>query len=145
MSVLPRSKVRAALLILISLFFLFAGVSHFTNPGFFVSIVPPYLPAHLELVYLSGVFEILGGLGVLLPATRRWAGWGLIALLFAVYPANVHMAMHPEPFVAQGTPLSALYLRLPFQFVFMALVWWATKPEALDVRHEPATPARAAS
>ena len=145
MAWLPRNRVRAALLLLASLFFLFAGVSHFTSPGFFVSIMPPYLPAHLELVYLSGVFEILGGLGVLLPATRRWAGWGLLALLVAVYPANVHMALNPESFVAEGTPLWALYLRLPFQFVFMAWVWWATKPEAPDLRPEPAAPARAAS
>jgi uncharacterized membrane protein len=142
---LPRSRVRAALLLLASLFFVFAGVSHFTNPDFFVSIVPPYLPAPLALVYVSGVFEILGGLGVLLPATRRWAGWGLLGLLVAVYPANVHMALSPEPFVAEGTPLWALYLRLPFQFVFMAWVWWATKPEAADLRPEPAVRARAAS
>jgi uncharacterized membrane protein len=142
---LPRSRVRAALLLLASLFFVFAGVSHFTNPDFFVSIVPPYLPAPLALVYVSGVFEILGGLGVLLPATRRWAGWGLLGLLVAVYPANVHMALSPEPFVAEGTPLWALYLRLPFQFVFMAWVWWATKPEAADLRPEPAARARAAS
>jgi uncharacterized membrane protein len=139
---LPRSRVRAALLLLASLFFVVAGVSHFTNPDFFVSIVPPWLPAHLELVYVSGVFEILGGLGVLLPATRRLAGLGLLALLVAVYPANVHMAVNPEPFVAQGTPLWALYLRLPFQFVFMAWVWWATRPEAPDLRPEPARAAR---
>jgi uncharacterized membrane protein len=139
---LPRSRVRAALLLLASLFFVVAGVSHFTNPDFFVSIVPPWLPAHLELVYVSGVFEILGGLGVLLPATRRLAGLGLLALLVAVYPANVHMAVNPEPFVAQGTPLWALYLRLPLQFVFIAWVWWATRPEAPDLRPEPAAPAR---
>jgi uncharacterized membrane protein len=139
---LPRSRVRAVLLLLASLFFVVAGVSHFTNPDFFVSIVPPWLPAHLELVYVSGVFEILGGLGVLLPATRRLAGLGLLALLVAVYPANVHMAVNPEPFVAQGTPLWALYLRLPLQFVFIAWVWWATRPEAPDLRPEPAAPAR---
>ena len=132
------------LLYVMGLFYVVAGVNHFLNPDFYVAIMPPYLPAHLELVYLSGVFEVLGGLGVLLPATRRRAGWGLIALLIAVYPANVHMAMNPEPFVAQGTPLWGLYLRLHFQFVFMALVWWATKPEAPDVRREPATPATTA-
>jgi uncharacterized membrane protein len=127
---LPRGRLRLVLLLLLSLFFLFAGVSHFTNPDFFVSIMPPYLPAHLELVYLSGVFEILGGLGVLHPATRRWAGLGLVALLIAVFPASLHMAMNPEPFVAGGTPLWALHLRLPFQLVFVAWAWWATKPES---------------
>lgn len=144
MTALPRSKVRLVLLVLLSLFFLFAGVSHFTNPDFFVSIMPPYLPAHLELVYLSGVFEILGGLGVLLPATRRWAGWGLIALLVVVFPANLHMALNPEPFVAGGTALWKLYLRLPFQLVFIAWVWWATKPESTAEARSAAMPARAA-
>jgi len=142
---MPRSKIRLVLLILLALFFALAGVSHFRNPDFFVSIMPPYLPAQLELVYLSGVFEILLGLGVLLPATRRWAGWGLVALLFAVYPANVHMALNPDPFVAQGTPLWALYLRLPLQFVFMAWAWWVTKPEAARDPRDAAAPARAAS
>ena len=69
----------------------------------------------------------------------------MLALLVAVYPANVHMALNPEPFVAEGMSLWALYLRLPFQFVFMAWVWWATKPEAADLRPEPAVHARAAS
>lgn len=144
MTALPRSKVRLVLLVLLSLFFLFAGVSHFTNPDFFVSIMPPYLPAHLELVYLSGILEILGGLGVLHPATRRWAGWGLIALLVAVFPANLHMALYPEPFVAGGTALWTLYLRLPFQLVFIAWAWWATKPESAPEVVGAATQARAA-
>ena len=142
---MPRSKIRLVLLILLALFFVLAGVSHFRNPDFFVSIMPPYLPAQLELVYLSGVFEILLGLGVLLPATRRWAGWGLVALLFAVYPANVHMALNPDPFVAQGTPLWALYLRLALQFVFVAWAWWATKPEGRVHPRDAAAPASAAS
>lgn len=130
MPALPRSKARALLLIVLAIFFVYAGASHFRNPDFYVSIMPPWLPAHLELVYVSGVFEILGGLGVLIPATRRLAGWGLVALLLAVYPANVQMAVNPEPFVARGMPLWGLYLRLPLQFVFIAWVWWATKAEA---------------
>lgn len=136
MAALPRSKVRLALLVLLAIFFVSAGVSHFANPDFFVSIMPPWLPAHRELVFASGAFELLGGLGVLLPATRRLAGWGLAALLLAVYPANIQMAVSPEPFVAQGTPLWALWLRLPVQFVFIAWAWWATKPEtSIEPRH----------
>ena len=110
-------------LIALALFFCLAGVNHFTDPDFFVAIMPPYLPAHLELVYVSGVFEILGGLGLLLPALRKKAGIGLLALLVAVYPANIHMAMHPELFSAVDPGF--LYLRLALQFVFGWLVWWA--------------------
>jgi uncharacterized membrane protein len=110
----------------VGLFFIIVGITHFTSPDFFVSIVPPYLPAPLALVYVSGFFEILGGLGVLFPATRTLAGYGLLALLVAVYPANIHMAMNPGDF--PDIPPAALYARLPFQFVFAWVVWWATRP-----------------
>ncbi len=123
----PAAWPRRIALAVVSVFFTFAGVTHFTNPGFFVAIVPPWLPAHLELVYISGVFEILGGLGVLLAATRQKAGYGLIALLVAVYPANIHMALHPELF--PDMTATALYLRLPMQFVAAWLVWWAACDE----------------
>jgi uncharacterized membrane protein len=89
--------------------------------------MPPYLPAHRDLVALSGAFEVLGGLGVLPRATRAAAGWGLMALLVAVYPANLHMALHPERF--PSLPVVALYARLPLQFVFIAWAYWATRPE----------------
>jgi len=88
--------------------------------------MPPYLPAHLALVYVSGVFEILGGIGVLVPRVRSMAGWGLVALLVAVFPANLHMAMHPELF--PGFSSGALYARLPFQLFFLWWAWWATRP-----------------
>ena len=124
---LPRSPLKRIALLLLALFFVAAGVTHFTNPGFFVDIVPPALPAPLALVYVSGVFEIAGGLAVLWPASRAVAGVGLVLLLLAVYPANLYMAFAPERFVAQGTPLWALYARLPMQFVFIAWAWWATR------------------
>ena len=85
-------KVRQLGLGACALFFVAVGVTHFTHPAFFLKIMPPALPAHLALVYLSGAFEILGGLGLLVPRTRRFAGWGLIALLIAVFPANLYMA-----------------------------------------------------
>jgi uncharacterized membrane protein len=127
---LPRSLPKRLALLLLALFFVAAGVTHFTSPEFFVAIVPPGLPAPLALVYVSGAFEILGGLGVLWPGVRAAAGVGLVALLVAVYPANLYMALSPERFVAQGTPLWALYARLPLQFVFLAWAWWATRPDA---------------
>ena len=109
---------------LIAAIFVGAGVMHFIKPKLFAAIVPPFLPNALLLVYLSGVAEILGGLGVLIPAFRVWAGWGLIALLVAVFPANVYMAMEAEKF---GIAPVWLWLRLPLQFVLIAWVWWATK------------------
>lgn len=127
MSFLPPTLGRRIALFAVAGFFCFAGVGHFTNSEFFIAIVPPYLPAARALVYVSGVFEILGGLGVLHPRLRRLAGYGLLALLVAVYPANVHMALHPELF-PDVSPM-ALYLRLPFQFAFAAIVWWAAISE----------------
>ena len=109
----------------ISLLFLVAGVTHFTNTEGFERIVPPYLPAARVLVYVSGIFELLGGLGILVPATRAFAGWGLVVLLIAVFPANVYMAtagikfgnFPPHPWMA--------WARLPVQFVLIAAVVWA--------------------
>ena len=118
--------VRAARLLL-AVSFILAGANHFISPQIYLSIMPPYLPAPLTLVYLSGFFEVLGGIGVLVPRFRRTAGWGLIALLIAVFPANLYMAMASEPFVARGVPLWALYLRLPLQLVLIAWVYWITQ------------------
>jgi uncharacterized membrane protein len=128
----PAAWPRRIALAVVSVFFTFAGVTHFIFPGFYTDLLRGnswglWLPAHLELVYISGVFEILGGLGVLLAATRQKAGYGLIALLVAVYPANIHMALHPELF--PDMTATALYLRLPMQFVAAWLVWWAACDE----------------
>ena len=111
--------------LVLSALFIVAGVAHFRTPEPFVKIVPPYLPSPYVLVYVSGIFEILGGLGILVPATRIIAGWGLIALLIAVFPANIYMAgagikiggFPSQPWMA--------WARLPLQFVLMALVYWA--------------------
>jgi uncharacterized membrane protein len=101
-------------------FFVFAGVMHFARPKFYLAIMPDYVPAHREMVYASGVAEIAGGLGLMVPATRRPAGWWLIATLIAVFPANVHMALHPERY--KKLRREALYARLPVQGVFIAWV-----------------------
>jgi uncharacterized membrane protein len=124
---LPQRRAKRFALIALSISFVVAGVNHFVNPDFFVRIMPPYLPAHLELVYLSGVFEILGGIGVLFAAVRVLARWGLIVLLLAVFPANIHMAIHPELFPEMSA--TVLYARLPIQFIFIAWVYWATRFE----------------
>jgi uncharacterized membrane protein len=105
--------------------FTFAGVMHFVKPAPFVAIVPDYLPGALMLVYVSGVAEIAGGVGLLVPALRTWAGWGLIALLLAVFPANIHMALHKIPWDGKPLPEWALWIRLPLQALLIAWVWWA--------------------
>jgi uncharacterized membrane protein len=106
---------------MLAIVFISAGVMHFLNPALFVRIIPTWISHGLALVYISGVFEILGGLAVLIPRTRRLAGLGLIALLIAVFPANIHMALHSEDFA--NIPTLALWLRLPLQFVIIAWVW----------------------
>jgi uncharacterized membrane protein len=107
----------------IAAIFIAAGAAHFVSPDMFVRIVPPYLPAPLTLVYVSGLFEILGGVGVLVPSVRVYAGWGLILLLIAVFPANIHMALNPGDF--SEIPAWTLWLRLPLQFGLIGWVYVA--------------------
>jgi uncharacterized membrane protein len=105
---------------LFSPFFVFAGVMHFVKPRWYRRIMPPYIPRHRELVYASGVAEIAGGLATLHPATRRAGSAWSIATLIAVFPANLHMALHPERY-RKFAP-AALYARLPVQLLFIAWV-----------------------
>ena len=108
---------------------IYAGIAHFRTPGPFAGIVPDWLPAHRTLVFVSGFFEILGGLGLLVPQTRRAAAWGLIWLYIAVFPANVNMAVHDVP--VEGSHLAPwlLWLRLPLQGVLIAWAWWLTRSD----------------
>ena len=106
---------------LFGLFFIFAGVMHFVIPRTYEAIMPEWLPAHRELVYASGVAEILGGAGVLHPRTRRLSGLFSVATLVAVFPANLHMALNPDRYELPGGEVS-LWLRLPIQVLFIA---WA--------------------
>lgn len=113
--------------LLLSLFLITAGTFHFVTPEPFVRIVPDYLPAHRALVYISGFFEILGGIGLLVPPVRQAAAWGVVALFIAVFPANVNMAIND--IVLDGIPHQPLlyWLRLPFQGVLIAWAWWFTR------------------
>jgi uncharacterized membrane protein len=105
-------------------FFVLAGLMHFVRTKWYVSIMPDYLPAHHELVYSSGAAEMLGGAAAI--ASRpRFARWWLIATLIAVFPANLHMALHPERY--SRIPRWVLYARLPFQAVFVLWVWRGTR------------------
>lgn len=95
------------------------GVNHFVNPDFYVRIMPPWLPAHLFLVYLSGVAEVLLGAGVCIEQTRRWSAWLIIAMLATFMAVHVHMLVNAAEF---GVPLWMLWLRIPLQGL---LAWWA--------------------
>ncbi|MAE04572.1 MAG: DoxX family protein [Porticoccaceae bacterium] len=117
---LPNSWWRKLSLFAISVFFINVGVDHFVNPDFYLAIMPPSFTLHHEAVYISGLFEIIGGICILIPSLRRFTGWGLLALLVAVYPANIYMALNPDVFAE--IPVELLYVRLAFQFVFF---YWA--------------------
>ena len=114
------------LLVLFGLFFIVAGITHFTNQAFFTAIVPPYLPWPVALVVISGIAEIGLGVALLVRRTSRLAAWGLIALLIAVFPANLHMAMNPQLY--PDTSPTALLVRLPLQGVLLAVAYWFTRP-----------------
>jgi uncharacterized membrane protein len=117
---LTAAGFKAAARWLAAVFFAAAGLNHFRLPALYLSVMPPQLPWPGGLVIASGLAEIIGGLGILIPKARRLAAWGLIALLFAVLPANVEMALHGF----LGLPAWALWLRLPFQLVFVAWIYW---------------------
>jgi len=107
------------------------GITHFIRPDQYARIVPPELPYPVALVYISGVFEILGGIGLMIPLVSVAAAWGLIALFVAVFPANINQAIHSIPI--EGIPHHPLlyWFRLPFQAVLISWAWWYTrKPEA---------------
>jgi uncharacterized membrane protein len=114
--------VKTLLQYVLAAFMVFAGMSHFLKPRMFERIVPPYLPRPRELVLVSGAAEVLLGVLLAVPATTRLAAWGLAALYVAVFPANVHMALHPERF--RPIPKAALWARLPLQAVLIAWALW---------------------
>ena len=123
---LPLGIWRKLVLLGLAGFFLNVGVDHFINPEFYLAIMPPSFPLHAEAVYISGFFEILGGVCLLVPRLRKIAGWGLVALLICVYPANIYMALTPEAF--PEIPLSLLYFRLALQFLFFYWAYSVTRP-----------------
>lgn len=109
---------------LFGILFVAAGANHFINPGFYIRMMPAYLPWHSELVAISGVAEIVLGAMLLVPRFQVVAAWGLIALLIAVFPANLNMALHPEQFSVSPT---ALWLRLPVQALLITWACWYTR------------------
>ena len=119
----PGNRVRLILRWLAAIFFVGAGANHFRHPDFYRQIVPPLLPSPALLVTISGMCEIAGGLGLLFPSLRRTAGWGLVALLIAVFPANLYMAFYPSQIVGLHISRWLLWVRLPLQAVMVGWVW----------------------
>ena len=116
-------------IIVMSVFYINVGIKHFTDPYWFLHIIPPFLErVGLELVYISGFFEILFGLMLIIPKTRKLASYGLILLLIAVYPANLYLAFYEEPQKLIGiSSFAASWVRLPIQFIFLGLAYWHSK------------------
>jgi len=114
------------MLFVAAVIFIVGGLNHFRKPEFYERIIPPAFPAPSMLVIVSGVFEIAGGVGLLLCPLRRAAGWGLILLLLAVFPANLYMAVSPDRFSDLNLPQWALWARLPLQGVLIAWVWYVS-------------------
>ena len=108
---------------IMSIFYISVGINHFIEPEWFIQIVPPYLSKYdLELVYISGVFEVMFGTLILFKKTRYYAAWGLILTLAAVFPANIYLAQSNG--LAMGTSAAVAWYRLPFQSLFIVLAYW---------------------
>lgn len=117
---------------LISIYFfgpayIYIGIRHFTEPDFFLSIMPNYMSLHLELVYLSGFFEVLFGVMLLINKYRVVAAKGLILLLIAVFPANIYLAQSSLAQSLLGITQETALIRLPFQILFILFAYWFTK------------------
>jgi uncharacterized membrane protein len=120
-------RMRTMLRWLLSMFMVVAGANHFVAPATYVGMMPSALPAPAALVYISGVAEILGGIGLVLPATRRLAGWGLIALFVAIFPANINMAVHHLRLGGREVSTWMLWARLPLQAVLVVWAYWCSQ------------------
>ena len=119
--------IKSFLIIISSIFYVVVGIKHFIDPEYFLCIVPPYLPCHLELVYISGLFEVLFGLLILLPKYRYYGAIGLILLLVAVFPANIYLAQSKEAQEAIGATQQIATWRLPIQGVLIWIAFYIRK------------------
>lgn len=119
---------KRVLLVVMAAFYVLGGVMHLARPEVYLPMMPPYMPWHLPLVYLSGLAELGLGLAVLVPSLRRAAAYGIILLLVAMFPANLHIAFHDVPIFGNAEGFGVWnWVRLPFQAVFAAWAWWYTR------------------
>jgi len=114
---------------ILALFYIYVGIKHFIDPNWFLYIIPPYLEnIGIELVYISGFFEILLGLLLLIPKHRKLAAYGIILLLIAVYPANIYLAFNEEPQkLIEISSFAASWIRLPIQFILIGFAYYHSK------------------
>ena len=119
---------KTILLYVLVVFYVVAGANHFLQPDVYLPMMPPYLPWHRALIYVSGAAELGLGLAMLSPTLRPAAAWGLILLLIAIFPANLHIALHNVPLFGNTEGFGVWnWVRLPFQAVFIAWAWWYTR------------------
>ena len=128
------ARAKPILLWVMALAYIGAGFNHLVNPAFYVAIIPPGLPNPEWLNLLSGLAEIVLGVFLLEPRTRVFAAWGIIALLIAVFPANLSVVTDTD---TDGGGVGAGWVRLPFQAVFIAWAWWYTRPESASPSRQP--------
>lgn len=127
-SLAKPNSIKKASIYFMGFSYISVGVLHFINPSFFLAIMPPFLPFHLELVYLSGFCEILLGSTLMIEKYRKVAAWSLILLLIAVYPANIYLAYDENAQQAlEISSFMASWVRLPLQFVFIGIAYWHSK------------------
>lgn len=119
--------VKLGLMVLMAALYFVAGVNHFRNPDFYLAIMPLYIPGHAFWVAFTGVAEILGAIGLLLPATRRWAAWGIVAMLVGFFLVHVDMIIHAHDRF-ESVSYAFIIARIPIQFVLIAWAWWYTFP-----------------
>ncbi len=120
--------IKSVLLYVLVIFYLLAGTNHFIQPDVYMPMMPPYLPWHRMLIYVSGMAEIGLGLAMLVPSLRPIAAWGLILMLIAIFPANLHIALHDVPLFGNTQGFGVWnWVRLPFQVVLIAWAWWYTR------------------
>ena len=120
--------IKTIILYVLVVFYVVAGANHFLQPDVYLPMMPPYLPWHRALIYVSGAAELGLGLSMLSPTLRPAAAWGLILLLIAIFPANLHIALHDVPLFGNTEGFGVWnWVRLPFQAVFIAWAWWYTR------------------
>ena len=125
-----RNTLKVSCLLVLSLLYIFVGVKHFTNPNYFLAIMPPYIPYHKFMVYLSGLLEILFALMMIFKKTRFYGCWGIIFLLIAVFPANIYLYNSEIPQKILSVTKQEALIRLPYQLPLLLFAFWHSKKKS---------------